>query len=100
MLAQMALGMYYTVPIIGIFYFLTTQHQVAVTYYMFIYYFTGNLTFALILYLTLMTWVDRPIYAWINLKADIQEADESYDYKIENYLNFFKSGEYNSDIDE
>jgi hypothetical protein len=66
---------------------------------MFVYYFTGNLIFGIILYMTVMLWVDRPIYAMINLSRDVEEAQRSTEYKITSYINFFK-GEYAADLDE
>ena len=81
--------MYYSAPIISIFYFMTSQHQVTVTYYMFVYYFSGNLVFGLLLNLTLIHWIDRPIYALINLKNDVRDAEESKYYRINKYLSLF-----------
>ena len=71
---------------IAIFYFVSTQHQITVTYYMFIYYYTGNVIFSLILQATIVLMVDRPIYAIINMKTDIEEAENSKDYKLDDQL--------------
>ena len=90
LLGQSALGMYYATPIISLFYFMTSQHQVTVTYYMFVYYFAGNLVFGLLINFTLVHWVDRPIYAAINLKDDVRDAEENKYYRINKYLSLFK----------
>jgi len=45
--SHMSTGLYYTVPMVSLFYFMSTQHQIAVTYYMFIYYFAGNFLFGI-----------------------------------------------------
>ena len=50
MVCQMAPGLQYTTAIIAIYYFMATQHQIQVTYYMFVYYFTGNIVFGVALY--------------------------------------------------
>jgi hypothetical protein len=63
--------MYYCVPIIAIFYFMSTQHQITVTYYMFIYYFTGNIVFGVVLNHVVILMVDKPIYALMSLKDDV-----------------------------
>jgi hypothetical protein len=56
---------------------------------MFVYYFSGNLVFGLLLNLTLIHWIDRPIYAMINLKNDVRDAEESKYYRINKYLTLF-----------
>jgi hypothetical protein len=53
---------------------------------MFIYYYTGNVIFSLILQATIVLMVDRPIYAIINMKTDIEEAENSKDYKLDDQL--------------
>lgn len=50
---------------------------------MFIYYYTGNIIFSMVLQATLVLMVDRPIYAMINMKTDINEAYSSKDYKLD-----------------
>lgn len=70
----MSIGMYYTVPVIAIFYFLSTQHQISVTYYMFFYYFAGNFVFGFALYIPVVMFIDRPIYAYLNLERDVADA--------------------------
>lgn len=60
---------------------------------MFVYYFSGNLVFGLLINLTLIHWVDRPIYAAINLKEDVRDAEESKYYRLNNYLSLFKGQE-------
>lgn len=73
-LSHSTIGMYYCVPMISIFYFMTTQHQIHVTYYMFLYYFCGNFMFGMILFQVIVLMVDRPIYAWLNLQKDIKDT--------------------------
>jgi hypothetical protein len=90
LLGQSALGLYYTSPIVALFYYMTSQHQITVTYYMFVYYFSGNFIFGLMLNMTIVHWVDRPIYALINLKKDIKDAEESIQYRLDMYLYLFK----------
>ena len=43
----------------------------------------------MLLNLTLIHWVDRPIYAMINLKNDVRDAEESKYYRINKYLTLF-----------
>lgn len=62
---------------IAIFYFMSTQHQIHVTYYMFLYYFCGNFMFGMIMYQVVALMVDRPIYAMLNLKKDIKDTKYS-----------------------
>lgn len=76
-------------PIVGIYYFFATQHQIQVTYYMFLYYFTGNLVFGLALYIVMMTY-DKPILAYMNLERDIKDAECSRFYSIYEYMENFK----------
>ena len=57
---------------------------------MFVYYFSGNFIFGFILNMTLVHWIDRPIYAAINLKRDVEDAEESLNYRIDKYLRLFK----------
>jgi len=86
----MSIGMYYTVPMVAIFYFLSTQHQISVTYYMFLYYFAGNLVFGLAIYIPVALFIDRPIYAYLNLERDTKDAVDHEDYKLKEYLDNFK----------
>lgn len=37
--------------------------------------------------------VDRPIHALLNLKGDVEEAERSQDYKLEQYLENFRAPE-------
>jgi len=90
MLSTIALGMYYTIPFVAVFYFMTTQHQITITYYMFVYYFTGNFLFGIMGYYLLLVPIDRPIAALINLKKDISDAKTSIFYKIGDYIENFK----------
>lgn len=57
---------------------------------MFVYYFSGNFIFGLLLNLTIVHWIDRPIYALYNLKKDIKDAEESREYRLNKYLTLFK----------
>ena len=93
MLAQMSIGMYYCVPMVALFYFMSTQHQIHVTYYMFVYYFTGNVIFGLVLYMFIVIPVDRPILAMLNLKRDVKDAERNQDYKLEQYLENFRASD-------
>lgn len=86
----MTIGMYYFVPVVAIFYYLGTQHQISVTYYMFVYYFSGNLIFGVALFQTVAMLVDRPIYAAINLTRDVADAEKHEDYKLVEYLDNFR----------
>jgi hypothetical protein len=86
MFSAMSVGLYYTTPMIAIFYFMSTQHQINITYYMFVYYFTGNMIFGLVVVIFVVAAIDRPIHALINLKGDVEEAERSTDYKLEQYL--------------
>lgn len=61
---------------------------------MFVYYFSGNLVFGLLLNMTIIHWVDRPIYAMINLKDDVRDAEESKYYRINKYLTLFKGQDF------
>lgn len=89
MLGQMTAGLQYTVPIIGIYYFMATQHQIQITYYMFLYYFTGNLIFGAALYILLLP-SDKPIQGYINLTRDAKDAEMSRFYALYDYLENFK----------
>ena len=89
MLSSMSIGLLYTMPIIGIYYFMATQHQIQVTYYMFLYYFTGNLVFGVALYVVCMPW-DKPIQGYLNLNRDIKDAEMSRFYSIHEYMENFK----------
>lgn len=87
--SQMATGLYYSVPMVALYYFMATQHQIQVTYYMFLYYFTGNLVFGIVLYGVLMP-VDRSLYAGTHLKRDVKDAEASRFYRLRDYLENFK----------
>ena len=89
----MAVGMYYAAPMVALFYFLSTQHQINVTYYMFVYYFTGNMILGVSIYEVMGLAIDRPIHAIINLRGDVEEAERNQDYKLEQYLENFRSSE-------
>lgn len=90
MLSQMSIGMYYTVPLISIFYNMSTQHQIHVTYYMFVYYFAGNFIFGFLLYAALVLTVDRPIHSALNVAKDREDALKSPDYNLYEYLERFR----------
>ena len=85
----MAPGLQYTTAIIAIYYFMATQHQIQVTYYMFVYYFTGNIVFGVALYQILMP-ADRPIQGYLNLARDIRDAEMNRFYSLFDYLENFK----------
>jgi len=85
-LSNASIGLYYTVPMAALFYNISTQHQISVNYYMFVYYFTGNLVFGVALFIPLGLFVDKPIQAALNLEKDIEDAMGSYFYKMEDYL--------------
>jgi hypothetical protein len=91
MLSNLTIGMQYTVPMIAIFYFISSQHQINISYYMFVYYFTGNVIFGMTIFMSVCNIVDRPIYALINLKGDVKDAENSVDYNIKEYVENFKS---------
>lgn len=92
LLSSTTLSMYYIVPFIAIFYFMTTQHQITVTYYMFVYYFTGNLVFGIIVNHLVLMQIDKPIYAFLCLKKDVEDAERNTDYSLSRYLKIFKGG--------
>jgi len=50
---------------------------------MFVYYFTGNMIFGLVLYCAIVAAVDRPIHALLNLTGDVKEAERNTDYKLD-----------------
>ena len=90
MLGQCITGIYYTAPCIAIFYFMSSQHQIHVTYYMFVYYFVGNFVFSLMLYIPVCMIIDRPIYALMSLKEDKLDARNHQYYQLKDYLENFK----------
>jgi hypothetical protein len=57
---------------------------------MFVYYFSGNFIFGLVLNMTVVHWIDRPIYALLNIKKDIKDAEENREYRLNKYLALFK----------
>ena len=63
--------MQYTIPLIAMFYFMSSQHQIQFNYYMFVYYFAGNFVFGMVVYMFVGLPVDRPLYAMLHLKQDI-----------------------------
>lgn len=92
-LSNLSIGMYYTVPMVALFYNFSTQHSINVNYYMFLYYFTGNLVFGIVLFIPLCLFVDKPIQSWLNLKEDVEDALHSKYYQIDEYLQIFMNGE-------
>mmetsp|Transcript_22992 Transcript_22992/g.35518 ORF Transcript_22992/g.35518 Transcript_22992/m.35518 type:complete len:343 (+) Transcript_22992:1532-2560(+) len=92
LLSAAAIELYYMAPFITVFYFMATQHQITVTYYMFVYYFTGNFIFGMALTMFVANPIDRPIISLINLKRDIRDAERSQYYKITDYVENFKDG--------
>jgi len=75
--SHVSIGLYYTAPLVAIYYFMATQHQIYITYYMFVYYFSGNFMFGCIAYVPICLLIDRPILALINLQKDIKDARHS-----------------------
>jgi len=75
MLCALSIGMYYSVPMVALFYYMSAQHQISVTYYMFVYYFTGNVLFGLLITVIIAMPSDRPIVALLNLKRDARDAE-------------------------
>lgn len=91
MLSAMAVGLHYTFPCIAVFYFLSTQHQIQLTYYMMVYFFAGNITFAFLSYMILGLPVDRSLYALRHLKKDADDAEKNEFYRLDVYLKNFGS---------
>ena len=58
---------------------------------MFAYYLSGNLVFGFVLYVPLCLFIDRPIYAWLNIDRDIKDAESHEDYKLIDYLDNFRT---------
>jgi hypothetical protein len=90
MLSGTQVGMYYTAPIIALFYFLSTQHQIQVTYYMFVYYYVGNFIFGLIVYILVASPVDTPIRLLMHLEKDYEDATKNRLYNLGSYLKNFQ----------
>jgi len=76
-ICNVSVGLYYCAPMVALFYFMTTQHQIHVTYYMFVYYFCGNFMFGTMVYIPIGMFVDKPIQAMLNLKQDVKDAQRS-----------------------
>ena len=57
---------------------------------MFIYFFAGNFMFGSMAYIPLGMFIDRPIYALLNLKKDVRDARHSQYYKLSEYLENFR----------
>lgn len=57
---------------------------------MFVYYFSGNFIFGTALFMVLGMFIDRPIYAAINLTRDVADAEKHEDYKLVEYLDNFR----------
>lgn len=89
-ISSASIGLYYCAPMVALFYFMTTQHQVHVTYYMFVYYFCGNFMFGAMVYIPVCMFVDKPLQAMLNLKQDIKDANRSQYYKIHEYMDNFR----------
>jgi len=86
----MSLGLINTIPMVAIFYFFATQHSISVNYYLFIYYYTANIIFGMSVYAVLIIPIDTPILSLINLKRDLSDAQDSYFYRLNEYLDNFK----------
>jgi hypothetical protein len=93
MLSNMAVGMYYASPMVAVYFFFSTQHQIAVGYYIFIYYTWGNLIYGVSVYEMLGLAIDRPLHALLNLQYDVEQAENHKDYKLETYLKIFDQEE-------
>uniref|UniRef100_A0A7S3FYT0 Uncharacterized protein n=1 Tax=Strombidium rassoulzadegani TaxID=1082188 RepID=A0A7S3FYT0_9SPIT len=89
MLNSMTIGLQYCAPMVALYYFMSTQHQITITYYMFVYYFVGNFFFGMTIYYALVLPIDRPILALLNLKEDVKDARESKYYKLRDYVDCF-----------
>lgn len=61
---------------------------------MFIYYFTGNMVFGVVLNHAILLQVDKPIYALMSLKQDIRDAENNNDYMLSRYLKVFIGGDF------
>ena len=93
----MTIGMYYCVPIVAIYYFIGTQQPIHVTYNMFTYVTLGNLVFGSFVYIPICLFIDRPIYALLNLKRDVEEAVFHEHYKLVDYLDNFRHSHQTND---
>ena len=93
MLSNMAVGMYYASPMVAVYFFFSTQHQIAVGYYLFIYYTWGNLIYGVSVYEMLGLAIDRPLHALLNLEYDVEQAENHKDYNLETYLKIFDQEE-------
>jgi hypothetical protein len=58
---------------------------------MFIYISIGNLVFGAAVYVPLCLFIDRPIYAWLNMERDVKEAESHKYYKLVDYLDNFRN---------
>jgi len=57
---------------------------------MFVYYFAGNMIFGFGLCIPTLMFIDKPIYAMLNLKRDIKDAIRHKDYNLMDYLDNFR----------
>jgi len=59
----------------------------------------GNLAFGFMIYIPLCLFIDRPIYAMLNLTRDIKEAESHEDYKLIDYLDNFRTEDFGTEED-
>ena len=90
MRAASAPGLMYCYPLVAIFYFLSSEHQVQFDYYMMVYYFSGNLIFGFAIYTMVLLHTDRPLAALKALKEDIEDAEANELYRLETYIENFR----------
>ena len=67
---------------------------------MFVYYFAGNFVFGSVVYMFVALPVDRPFYAMQHLKQDIKDAERNEFYRLDVYLENFKSDRLRSIYEE
>lgn len=91
MMSQLAPGLMYTYPMIAIFYFMSSEHQIQFDYYMMVYYFSGNFIFGMVIYTMVLINADRPIYSMKALKWDISDAEDNELYRLEVYIESFRA---------
>lgn len=91
MMAQLAPGLCYSYPMVALFYFLSSEHQIQFDYYMMVYYFSGNFIFGMVIYTMVLLHSDRPIYALKALKWDLSDAEDNELYRLDVYIESFRA---------
>lgn len=91
MMAQLAPGLMYSYPMVAVFYFMSSEHQVQFDYYMMVYYFSGNFIFGVVIYQFVLIHADRPLYALKALKMDIYDAENNELYRLDAYIENFRA---------